>query len=131
MKKVSRRELARTITRQLLSGADQAPLMRQVAAYLVEHKMVNQLDMLLSDIAVQLQASTGHVTAEATTAFPLTAELQTAVQQQVQALTGAKSVELKTTVDQDLLGGVIVRTAGRELDASVRRKLTSLSRGGA
>ncbi len=127
MKKVSRRELARTVTSQLLSGADQALLVRQLAAYLVERKMTNQLDMLIEDIAQELQAQTGHVTASVTTAFEPSAETLTQIKQTLLSLTNASTAELNVSVDPHLLGGVVVALPGQELDASIRRKLTSLA----
>ncbi|HSX36380.1 MAG TPA: F0F1 ATP synthase subunit delta [Patescibacteria group bacterium] len=131
MQKISRRILAQTVTRELLAGKPVGRLAKQVAAYLVEHRMVNQAERLVLDIAAELQAATGHATAGVTTAFkPGTKELE-ALRSGLKHLTGAKEVELELREDKSLLGGVVVNLPGREWDASVRRKLTLLAREGA
>ncbi|HEX8350012.1 MAG TPA: F0F1 ATP synthase subunit delta [Hymenobacter sp.] len=129
MAKLSRRDLARATTRQLVDGRPSADVMREVAAYLIDHKMVGQADMLIQDIAIALQAETGHVTAEVRSAFALTPASREAIQSFVSEATGAKSVELSVTDDSSLIGGVVIRTPQLEYDASVRRKLTQLARG--
>lgn len=129
MKKLSRRELARSIAQQLQAGADAKPLMRSVAAYLIDHKMLNQTDMLVADVADELQRTTGHVAADVRAAFMPGAQAKADISAFVQQLTNAKSVELHVTEDSSLVGGVVIRAAGREYDASVRRKLNQLMTG--
>ena len=130
MKKVSRRLLAQTITRQLLDGADAKKLTKQLAAYLITHRMTGQADHLIKDIAAELQQATGRATAHVVTAFePSKHHLET-LRRSLTHLTGARDVELTLAQDKSLLGGMVVTLPGRELDASVRRKLTLLARGG-
>lgn len=129
MKKVSRRELARTVTRQLLEGKDPATVMRQLAAYLIDNKMTNQSGMLIDDIAIALQSQTGHVTAEIVAAFSPAADMKKRLESFVAQQTQAQSVELTVTTDKSLVGGMVVKTPGHEYDASVRRKLNLLARG--
>lgn len=129
MKKVSRRELARTATRQLLEGKDPQRVMRELAAYLIDHKMTNQAAMLIDDIALALQAETGHVTAEVVAAFAPSGDGVKRLESFVLDQTKARTVELSVTTDTSLLGGMVVKTPGHEYDASVRRKLNLLARG--
>lgn len=129
MKKVSRRELARTATRQLLEGKDPKQVMLELAAYLIDHKATNQADMVLSDIAIALQEETGHVSAEVQAAFALGSESRQKVEEYIKAATNAKSVEMTVVEDKALMGGVVLKTPGHEYDASVRRKLNLLARG--
>ncbi|HSX32729.1 MAG TPA: F0F1 ATP synthase subunit delta [Candidatus Saccharimonadales bacterium] len=130
MKKVSRRTLVQTIVRELLNGADPKQLTKQLAAYLVEQRMTDQVDHLLLDIAAALQTTTGHAAATVTTAFKPTSHNLNELRRSLLHLTGAREVELNMCEDPTLLGGVVVALPGRELDASVRRKLTLLARGG-
>ena len=127
MKKLSRRELARSIAAQLQAGADSHALMQSVAAYMIQHKMLAQTDMLMQDIADELQRLTGHVSAQVRAVYPLTENVQQALKEFVVATTGARSVELAIEQDDSLVGGVVIRTSGREFDASVRRKLNQLA----
>jgi F0F1-type ATP synthase delta subunit len=129
MKKVSRRELASTVVRQLLDGKDQEALVKQLAAYLIEHKMTNQAGMLLDDIAIELEKVTGHTTASIRAAFPLTDESRQKLVEYVKDKTGATSVELSVLEDKSLLAGVVIRTPQHEYDASARHKLNQLARG--
>ncbi|MDB5186177.1 MAG: hypothetical protein JWL85_700 [Candidatus Saccharibacteria bacterium] len=129
MHKVSRRELARNVARQLVDGADQKKIMQEVAAYLIEHKMVNQSGMLLADLSIELQSLTGHTTAEVRTAFGLSDANRKHVEGYVREITGAKTVELNAVEDKSLKGGIIVKTPQYEYDASVKRKLNQLARG--
>jgi F-type H+-transporting ATPase subunit delta len=43
------------------------------------------------------------------------------------AMTNAKSVELETTIDADLLGGVIIKVGSQVIDASLRGQLRRIS----
>lgn len=127
MKKVSRRELARTITRQLLDGRDGQALMRQTAAYLIEHGMAAQAEMLIRDIAIELQQETGHVSGTIVSAFAPSSATLEQLKSYIKEATGAKSLEVSVVQDKTLLGGVVIQTPERQLDASVRRKLDQLA----
>lgn len=129
MKKVSRRELAATIARQLLAGKDQKRIMQELAAYLIEHKMIHQVDMLLDDIAIELEKATGHTTATVRSAFPLSDASRQRISDYVKTATSAKSVELSVVEDRSLLAGVVIRTPEREYDGSARYKLDQLRTG--
>lgn len=129
MKKLSRRELARSIARQLQDGGDAKQLMQSVAAYLIDHKMLNQTDMLVSDIADELQRTTGHVAADVHAAFKPGAAAQAQISDFILQITGGRTVELQIHEDPALVGGAVIRTAGREYDASIRRKLNQLAMG--
>jgi len=130
MKKVSRRTLVQTIVRELLAGADHPRLTKQVAAYLVENRMTDQIDRLVLDIAAALQQATGHAAATVTTAFKPSQHNIDALRRSLLHLTGAREVELAVQQDPSLLGGMVVTLPGHEWDASVRRKLKLLARGG-
>lgn len=65
------------------------------------------------------------VDAEAVTAVPLTEAQQAALCQKLQATTGY-TVRLKTRVDENILGGMIVQVGDRLLDGSVAAQLQAL-----
>ncbi len=67
------------------------------------------------------------VSLKVSTAFELTAEQQ---QKLIDAMSKKleRKVELETSVDQSLIGGVIVRTGDLVIDASVRGKLARMAR---
>jgi len=65
------------------------------------------------------------VMATVTSAVPLTTDETAAIRTRVEAMAGA-SIELRTEVDPDLLGGLTVQVGDRLLDASIRGRLERL-----
>lgn len=126
MQTISRRKLANYIADQLVGGASASTVLQQAAAYLVEHKRVNQAELLIRDVEAILAREHGVVVAQVTSARELSAGLLTAIEQFVSAAEDAQQVEVSTSIDPSLLGGVVIRTPRAELDASVRKKLNLL-----
>ena len=83
----------------------------------------------VSDMSKSFRAfaakSRGEVTAEVTSAQPLTDAQTTALSDQLKATVG-KAVSLHTKVDPSLLGGLIVKIGSRMIDSSLRTKLSML-----
>lgn len=128
MAKASRRALARIIAERLdAANADGKAIMRETAAYLLEHNMTEDADMLVNDIAEELYHRSGKLVVEVTSARTLTDEARTNLIKYLQESTGAKNVELHETVDETLMGGLIAKTPMSELDISVRNKLRQLT----
>lgn len=126
--RVSRREIVRVITARLLAEPQhQAVWLQRLAAYIVMNHMTDQVDLLVNDIAHELYLQAGILTVEVVSARELSAALKASVSELLQSKTGAQEVVVHQTVDADLLGGFVARTADAELDASVRTKLRALS----
>jgi F-type H+-transporting ATPase subunit delta len=68
----------------------------------------------------------GEVTAEVTSALPLS-EAQTAALKETLKSTAGKNVMLATKVDPSLIGGLIVKIGSRMIDSSLKTKLANLS----
>jgi F-type H+-transporting ATPase subunit delta len=64
---------------------------------------------------------------EVTSAIELDEEVAREIAQRVERQTGRK-VELTTRVDEDVLGGIVVRVRNVILDASIRNQLERLRR---
>lgn len=130
MAKLSRRRVAREIVRLLVANpARKNQLLQQTAAYLVQTKQTHAAHLLINDIADELLALQGSLSADVRTAFGLTGATRASVVAMLQTATGAKTVELTETVDPLLIGGIVVRTPQLELDASIKRQLTQLAGG--
>jgi F-type H+-transporting ATPase subunit delta len=71
-------------------------------------------------------AQRGEVTAEVASAHPLTDEQLAALEQKLRAREG-RTVKLKTRVDPDLLGGLVVTIGSQRIDSSIRTRLNSLA----
>ena len=122
--KLSRRKIADYAAEQLQAG--NTKVLREIAAYLIESKRQNEADLLVRDIELQL-ANRGDMIARTVSAHEVDVkQLSNFVKQ----MTGAKTVHLKHTIDESLLGGVQINLPGQSLDSTIRRKLTALkSRG--
>ena len=122
---VSRRVLARHIATALAGGTDRNVVLKQLAAYLIVHKQLGQLELVIADI-VRAIAELGTVKATVTVAHPLTAELRTAVERFVTQLEHASTVQLEERIDPHLLGGIVIETPHKRYDAAVAAQLTRL-----
>ena len=67
----------------------------------------------------------GEVSADVTSAHPLTSEQLTLLSDSLKAQVG-KNVKIATRVDPNLLGGLIVKVGSRMIDSSLRTKLDNL-----
>ena len=67
----------------------------------------------------------GEVSAEVTSAHALTAAQETELKAALKGVTG-KDVAINVAVDPSILGGLIVRLGSRQIDTSLRTKLSTL-----
>jgi F-type H+-transporting ATPase subunit delta len=88
-------------------------------ARLGELKLVNQR------FAHVLEVRAGIVSADITTAQPLSPEQQTALQTKLQMMTG-KKVNLNFKIDAEIIGGVVTRIGSTVYDGSVKNQLEQL-----
>jgi F-type H+-transporting ATPase subunit delta len=126
MIRTSRRKLAELIADRILAGENHQELLRAVAAYLVTHKQTKQAELLAADVALILAQRKEHVVASVTSARPLSEALQVQIKQYVASATGVQDVELASSVDPSILGGVIIKTPDAIRDTSVRSQLNAL-----
>ena len=126
MQALTRRKLATYVAEELVKGTAVTQLLHQVAGYLIDRKLTNQVDLLVRDIEAVLARDHGVVLAQVISARELSAGLIKNIEQFVASSQGAKQVEVSTSVDPNLLGGVIIRTPSAELDTTVRKQLNAL-----
>ena len=126
--KVSRRVIARTVASKLLAEPKQRKhWIAALAAYLVETNRVNEVDLVVNDIAHELFEQKGELLVDVTSARPLTDTVKSELTRVLKDATAAKEVTLTEAVDPSLVGGLIARTPDAQLDASVRTKLKQLA----
>jgi len=123
--KYSRADIAKGFMQQFDSQG-LAKATNQLAALLLEQHLHGQLDEILDDIAREYARVHGHIEADVTTAFPLSADLKKQITQTVKNKTKATSVTLHEQIDRSLLGGVIITAPDMELDVSLKTKLAKL-----
>ena len=68
----------------------------------------------------------GETTAEVTTARPLSDDQLSALRQQLRTRAD-RDVNIEATVDQNILGGIVVKLGSQMIDASIRTKLNRLA----
>jgi F-type H+-transporting ATPase subunit delta len=98
---------------------------------LIDTLISNKRLALLSDVASNytrlFDELNGTQIAKVTTAVPLTDELRVKVLAKVKELTG-KDVEVVNTIDENILGGFILRVGDVQYNASIANKLNKLKR---
>lgn len=70
-------------------------------------------------------AHRGEITAEVTSAHALDEAQETELKAALKSVTG-KDVTISVTVDPSILGGLIVKVGSRQIDTSLRTKLSTL-----
>lgn len=123
--RISRRLMAEYVAGRLLDG--DSNVITQLAAYLIESRRTKELDTYVYDVETALLAK-GVVVADVVSARDLTKATQDAITVFLQDSYKADRVELRQSVDSELIGGVRVRTADAEYDASLRRRLNKLQK---
>lgn len=118
--RISRRKLAQYTADGLVKGEAKKAL-GELAAFLVETRRTDELELLVRDIEQEL-ADRGVVVADITTAHPLSESLKNDIKKMV----GGKTLQVRETIDESVLGGVRVDIPGKRFDGTIRRKLTAL-----
>nr|WP_175581758.1 F0F1 ATP synthase subunit delta [Pseudooceanicola sp. HF7] len=131
-------DLREVISSPLISRTEQGNAIAAVAAKLgltaalsstlglmAQKRRLFALPQLVKRLEELLAEHKGEVTAEVTSAEPLTKE-QSEKLSAMLAETIGKQVKLQTTVDESLIGGLVVKVGSRMVDTSIRSKLNAL-----
>jgi F-type H+-transporting ATPase subunit delta len=100
-------------------------LMSNTLALMADKRRLFVLPQFLTALTDLIAAEKGEVTAEVTAARPLTAAQSKKLAETLKARVG-KTVKLKTTVDESLIGGLVVKLGSTMIDTSVKAKLAAL-----
>lgn len=102
-----------------------APLTANTLALMAAKRRLFVLPQLISDLKARIATEKGEMTAEVTAAAPLSAAQAKSLAATLKAKVG-KDVKLNTTVDESLIGGLIVKLGSVMIDTSVKAKLAAL-----
>ena len=119
----SRRRLAEA----LVAKSGDKTFLKSVVEYMMATKRTNQLDLLVRDVD-KAALEQGFVRAEVTTATTLTNELQKAIETMIKNHTGATDILLEKTINEEVLGGVMIALPSEELDATTKHQLKQLTK---
>lgn len=108
---------------QRITGEEMNPALRNFLMLLVDRGRILFLEGIAQQYLALLRKLNQTVLAEVTSAHPLTEAQQDTLTAKVKAMTNARAVEISTTIDPQLLGGVIIKVGSRVVDASLRGQL--------
>jgi F-type H+-transporting ATPase subunit delta len=103
------------------------PYLTNFLMLLVDKRRIIFLKQITEQFLNLLRQLNQTVLAEVISARELNEEQTRAVADKVKSITNARDVELKTSVDPDLIGGVIIKVGSQVLDASLRGQLRRIS----
>ena len=123
-------EVSRAALGRVLAGLggqlELSELTRNFLGVLAQNRRVAELPAMIRAFRSIAAAQRGEVTAEVASAHPLSDEQLTTLGQKLRAREG-RTVKLKTRVDPDLLGGLVVTIGSQRIDSSIRSRLNSLA----
>jgi F-type H+-transporting ATPase subunit delta len=123
--KVNREDTARTM--EAVSGLlDLSALTKNFLGVLAANRRLSALPDIVRAFAAIAAAQRGEVTAEVTSAHPLSDDQLAQLAARLKAREG-KEVKIKAFVDPDILGGLVVRIGSRQIDSSIRTRLNTLA----
>jgi len=101
------------------------PFIRNFALLLLDNNRFDHVDGIADELDDLIDQHAGNVRAHVTTAKPLKDSQVAVITGAIAKLTG-KTVLLETSVDPDILGGVVTRVGNTLYDGSVRTQLETL-----
>lgn len=100
-------------------------LLGNTLALMARRRRLFVLPQFLAELRARIAAEKGEVTAEVTSAAPLSPDQARQLAEALTARAG-KTVILKTAVDASLIGGLVVKLGSTMIDTSIRAKLAAL-----
>ena len=101
-------------------------LTKNFMGVLAANRRLSALPEIIRAFAAIAAAQRGESTAEVTSAHALTDDQVEQLRQKLEAREG-RSVKIKTSVDPELLGGLVVTIGSKRIDSSIRTRLNSLA----
>jgi len=135
-------ELNEVLTNSVVSSESKLALLKSIFSncnaqtldvfkLLDENNRLPILGQVASSFVALYKQEKGIIEASVITAVALTPELEQAVLKKAQEISGATSssqIQIKNTVNPDILGGFILRVGDVELDSSISNKIQEMKR---
>ena len=123
-------EVSREALGRVLAGIGEhlalTDLSKNFLGVLADNRRVAELPAMIRAFHAIAAAQRGEVTAEVASAHPLTDEQLATLEQKLRAREG-RTVKVKTRVEPELLGGLVVTIGSKRIDGSIRSRLNSLA----
>lgn len=132
-------ELRGFLASPVIKTEDKKAVLKKITGEGLHQYMVNFLQLvtdkkrtaflagILNQFLALVRDRTSTVLAQVTAVTELTPAQQDRVKAQVKAMTNAKNVELETTLDPELIGGVVIKVGSQVLDASLKGQLRRIA----
>lgn len=101
-------------------------LTKNFMGVLAANRRLSALPEIIRAFASIAAAQRGEATAEVTSAHALTDEQVEQLRQKLEVREG-RTVKIRTSVDPELLGGLVVTIGSKRIDSSIRTRLNSLA----
>ncbi len=122
---VIKNEDKKSVLKQVMGDAN--PYLVNFMMLLVDKRRIIFIEPIIKQYLNLLRKLNQTVLAEVTSAQELNDQQKQNIVEKVKGIAEARDVELKTTVDPDLIGGVIIKVGSKVIDASLRRQLRRIS----
>ena len=103
-----------------------SPLTRRFLGVLAENRRLGELGRVIRAFRDIAAAQRGEVSAEVISAHPLSEDQISSLKKKLTAREG-RTVMLTSSVDPDMLGGLIVTIGSKRIDGSIRTRLNALT----
>ncbi len=119
------REDQQNAMRGLAEAMNLGNTVRNTLALMAANRRLFVLKDVITAVKALAAEARGEITAEVTSAKPLTKAQTEALAKALKDSVG-RDVALNTTVDEGIIGGLIVKVGSRMIDSSIRTKLAAL-----
>jgi F-type H+-transporting ATPase subunit delta len=116
----------KSVLKQVFGGKIQ-PFMENFLMLLVDRGRIMYLGGVCQQYQVLMRKLKGIVLAEVTSTVELNDAQRDQIKQRVQTMTGAAEVQIASTLDPDLIGGVVIKAGSQVIDASLKGQLRQLT----
>lgn len=118
-------ERKRAVLEELITRTRPRPTTANFLKVLLQNHRLAELSEVATQFAHELDRRSNVVTAQVTTARPLSPDAQESLRTRLGQLTGS-TVRLQFEVDEELIGGVVTRIGSTLYDGSVRGQLQQI-----
>lgn len=122
---VIKSEDKKSVLKQVMGDAN--PYLINFMMLLVDKRRIIFLEPIVEQYLNLLRKLNQVTLAQVISAKELSEEQKQSIVTKVKAIAEARDVELKTTIDPNLIGGVIIKVGSKVIDASIRGQLRRIS----
>jgi F0F1-type ATP synthase delta subunit len=126
MIKLTRRQLAKYAVDELVAKRPTTEIASRLASVLVMQKRKSEAGLLVADIGQELEARGLLAQVRVTSAHQLSAEQLAKLGLQLRKKLAVDGVELSSQIDKRVLGGILIESANRRWDLTIKKQLNTI-----